>query len=462
MNRYGVKEIFLTLQGEGGRTGQKSVFVRATACNLWNGRPEDRDKGKGACARWCDTDFVKGSLMTAAEILDEAQRLWPGKEGEQRWFVFTGGEPLLQVDDALIDLAHAWKWKVAVETNGTLPAPSGVDWLTVSPKRGGGPIVPRYAAELKVVLPGGLNGEGWSDDELLDMQHRGTWDRLYVQPQDVVLASAVEQTYLKRSLLGFRRSGRRPLPTSAEPAAVPPGSATAPARRRETCSSRRRTGVQTQPAALHLVRTAAPRVGAFDSVSQVVGDRVKDFDRDRARAAVLELLSAFGFDPSEPGILATPDRVSRAWAEMLSGYQVDTAKLLTTDFDSDHYDEMILLKGVRFVSTCEHHLMPFEGQAAIAYVPNGNGRVVGLSKLARLVDAHAKRLQIQERMTRDIACELQKATGGAGVAVVLQASHSCMCARGVQKPGSQMITSTMMGCFRDKPEARVEVLALLR
>lgn len=188
---------------------------------------------------------------------------------------------------------------------------------------------------------------------------------------------------------------------------------------------------------------------------------MKDFNRTGVEEAARAMLSAMGFDPSEAGIADTPKRVAKAWAELLSGYQVDTRALLSTDFASG-YDEMILLKDIRFVSTCEHHLMPFEGRAAVAYLPGSAGRVVGLSKLARLVDAHAKRLQIQERMTRDIAADLQDGVGAAGVAVILQASHSCMCARGVQKPGSQMMTSTMTGRFRESPEARAEVLSLLR
>jgi GTP cyclohydrolase I len=181
----------------------------------------------------------------------------------------------------------------------------------------------------------------------------------------------------------------------------------------------------------------------------------------KAAAAVTQLLYALGFDTTDPAIVDTPKRVAKAWEEMLSGYQVDTMALLKTDFGVN-YDEMIVLRGVPFYSTCEHHLLPFSGTAGVAYIPNGGGRVVGLSKLARLVEAHARRLQIQERMTADIASDLQEALKPAGVAVIVQASHSCMCARGVQKPGSEMVTSRLLGAFKDKPEARAEVLALLR
>lgn len=184
-------------------------------------------------------------------------------------------------------------------------------------------------------------------------------------------------------------------------------------------------------------------------------------DTVKAQLAVTHLLEALGFDPTEPGIADTPKRVAKAWGELLAGYGVDIKALLATDFASG-YDEMIVLRDVRFVSTCEHHMMPFDGQAGIAYVPNSNGRVVGLSKLARLIEAHARRFQIQERMTRDIADDLAQAIGAKGVAVVVRASHSCMCARGVQKPGSCMLTSSMLGVFREDAAARSEVMALLR
>lgn len=202
MKRYAVKEQFLTLQGEGGRAGHKSVFVRFAGCNLWNGRPQDRDKGTGGCARWCDTDFAKGTPASGVDILDEADRLWPRDPvGASRWLVFTGGEPLLQVDSILIELAHDRGWKVAVETNGTIGAPEGIDWLTVSPKRGA-PVEQWEGDELKVVLPGGPDGDDWTDVDLLNLATGGVWRRLFVQPQDVILPSAISQTYLTRTLLG--------------------------------------------------------------------------------------------------------------------------------------------------------------------------------------------------------------------------------------------------------------------
>lgn len=198
MKQYAVREIFLTLQGEGYRTGQASVFVRFAGCNLWNGKPEDRNKGKGACRYWCDTDFAKGDLMTSNEILEQAESLWRG--ASHKWLVITGGEPLLQLDEAFIVAAHARSWKIAVESNGTRLAPAGIDWLTISPKLGTH-LINQFANELKVVLPGGSLG-GWPDAKLEEFELNGWATNLYVQPQDVILRSAVETTYLKRSLLG--------------------------------------------------------------------------------------------------------------------------------------------------------------------------------------------------------------------------------------------------------------------
>lgn len=158
------------------------------------------------------------------------------------------------------------------------------------------------------------------------------------------------------------------------------------------------------------------------------------------------------------GMAGTPERVLRAWQEMTTGYRVDTRALLRTEFDSE-YDEVVALRAVPFHSLCEHHLLPFHGTAAVAYLPKG-GKVVGLSKLARLVEAHARRFQIQERMTRDIAADVQSALEPRGVAVLVRARHSCMEARGVCKPGAEMVTTALLGLFKDDARARAEVLAL--
>lgn len=188
MKKYMVRECFNTLQGEGARAGARSVFLRLSGCNLWDGRPEHRAAGKGACARWCDTAFVGGEKLTAIQIIERLGALWPEPaDGSKRWTVISGGEPALQVDLPLLDTLHAAGWMVAMETNGTLDPPGvldEVDHLTVSPKLGG-QLARWTGTELKVVLPGAVGGEhGWSEGALLDLAARGRWSYLYVQPQD--------------------------------------------------------------------------------------------------------------------------------------------------------------------------------------------------------------------------------------------------------------------------------------
>ncbi len=213
MKRYAVKEIFSTLQGEGGRTGARSIFVRFAGCNLWNGRPEDRAKGIGACAAWCDTDFAKGEGMSVKAILDKAAELWPWSALTKRWLVITGGEPMLQLDGEFLNEAHERDWLVAVESNGTIKAPSGIDWLTISPKRGALPLVQTDAHELKVVLPGVIDGQGWTDDELRALAASGEWGQLFVQPQDVISPGSTGITYLGKLMIGaepeFKRNLKR-------------------------------------------------------------------------------------------------------------------------------------------------------------------------------------------------------------------------------------------------------------
>jgi GTP cyclohydrolase I len=183
-------------------------------------------------------------------------------------------------------------------------------------------------------------------------------------------------------------------------------------------------------------------------------------DRRRAEVAVADLLGALGYDVASDALAATPARVARAWEEQLGGRSLVAEEILSHDFDAEGYDEMVLLRAIPFYSTCEHHLLPFHGSADVAYVPS-KGRVVGLSKLARLVDMHARRLQLQERLTAEVAADLTRVLAPVGVAVVVRAQHLCVCSRGVQKPGAEMVTSVMLGCFRTKPEARAELLALL-
>ncbi len=181
-------------------------------------------------------------------------------------------------------------------------------------------------------------------------------------------------------------------------------------------------------------------------------------DRPRAEAAVRELLLALGEDPDREGLRDTPRRVTAAFEETFGGRDVDLSKLLAVGFEEGH-DEMVILRDIPFFSTCEHHLMPFHGVAHVGYVPNG--RVVGLSKLARLVDAVARRPQLQERLTAQIADMLESTMRTQGVGVAVEAEHLCMQMRGIKKPGSRMLTSAMRGSFRDQDETRAEFLSLV-
>jgi GTP cyclohydrolase I len=182
--------------------------------------------------------------------------------------------------------------------------------------------------------------------------------------------------------------------------------------------------------------------------------------REEAEAAVRTLLRWIGEDPDRPGLRATPGRVASAYEEWFGGYRQDPVEILRTTFDeTGGYDEVVLLRDVGFVSHCEHHLAPIVGRAHVAYLPDR--RVVGISKLARVVDVFARRLQVQERMTAEIADAIQEALEPRGVAVVVEATHQCMTTRGVCKPGSLMVTSRLTGVFRDDPSVKREVLALI-
>ena len=179
-----------------------------------------------------------------------------------------------------------------------------------------------------------------------------------------------------------------------------------------------------------------------------------------AEQAVRVLIRWAGDDPEREGLVGTPERIARAYREYFSGYDEDPIELLQRTFEAvDGYDEIVVLKDVRFESHCEHHLAPFIGKVHVAYLPNN--RVVGISKLARLVDVYAKRLQIQEKMTSQIANTLDEILQPKGVAVVIEAAHQCMTTRGVHKPGVTMVTSRMLGVFRDDPSSRREVLAMI-
>src|SRR5579885_3486152 len=182
--------------------------------------------------------------------------------------------------------------------------------------------------------------------------------------------------------------------------------------------------------------------------------------REAAEAAVRVLIEWAGDDPLREGLKGTPARVVRAFEEFFSGYGTDPVELLQRTFEeTDGYDEMVVLKDIRFESHCEHHLAPIIGKAHVAYLPQQ--RVVGISKLARLVEVYAKRLQIQEKMTAQIANTLDEVLQPKGVAVVIEAAHQCMTTRGVHKPGVTMVTSRMLGAFRTDPSSRREVLSMI-
>jgi GTP cyclohydrolase IA len=182
--------------------------------------------------------------------------------------------------------------------------------------------------------------------------------------------------------------------------------------------------------------------------------------REEAEEAVRTLIRWAGDDPGREGLHGTPDRIVRAYQEFFSGYQEDPVALLQRTFEETNgYDEIVALRDIRFESHCEHHIAPIIGKVHIAYLPDK--RVVGISKLARLVDVYAKRLQIQEKMTAQIANTLDEVLQPKGVAVVIEAAHQCMTTRGVHKPGVMMVTSRMLGAFRDDPLSRREVLAMI-
>ena len=183
-------------------------------------------------------------------------------------------------------------------------------------------------------------------------------------------------------------------------------------------------------------------------------------DLPRIEAAVREILLAIGEDPDREGLQTTPSRVARMYAETMAGLDEDPATHLETVFDAGH-DEMIMVRDVPFASTCEHHLVPFIGVAHVAYIPGPDGLITGLSKIARLVDGYARRPQVQERLTTQVADALGDALKPTGVLVVLEAEHLCMSIRGVNKPGSLTVTSAVRGHFRDDARARAEAMGFI-
>jgi GTP cyclohydrolase IA len=183
-------------------------------------------------------------------------------------------------------------------------------------------------------------------------------------------------------------------------------------------------------------------------------------DTEGVKAAVRELLVAIGEDPNREGLRETPRRVASMFDELFGGMDEDPGRHLTVTFAAEH-DEMVMVRDIPFASFCEHHLVPFIGRAHVAYIPAEDGRITGLSKLARLVDGYARRLQVQERMTTQIAESIEKALAPRGVLVVVEAEHLCMSMRGVKKPGTLTVTSSVRGLFRRDPATRAEAMQFL-
>jgi len=185
-----------------------------------------------------------------------------------------------------------------------------------------------------------------------------------------------------------------------------------------------------------------------------------EVDQQRAEKAIRELLIAIGEDPDREGLRETPARVARAYVEIFAGLHVDPDEVLQTTFD-EHHDELVLVKDIPLYSTCEHHLVTWHGTAAVGYIPGDDGRITGLSKLARVVDLYAKRPQVQERLTSQVADAVMKRLMPRGVIVVIEAEHLCMAMRGVRKPGSRTMTSAVRGIFKSDPRTRAEAMSLV-
>jgi GTP cyclohydrolase IA len=191
------------------------------------------------------------------------------------------------------------------------------------------------------------------------------------------------------------------------------------------------------------------------------GSSVPAFDAPRVEAAVREMLLGIGEDPDREGLRDTPARVARAYEELFAGLRTDPDTVLQRTFSEDH-DELVLVRDIPMFSMCEHHLLPFHGVAHVAYLPGPDGRVTGLSKLARLVDLYARRPQVQERLTTQVADALDRTLEARGVIVVIDAEHQCMSARGVRKPGSRTTTSAVRGTLKSSASTRAEALGLIR
>lgn len=198
----------------------------------------------------------------------------------------------------------------------------------------------------------------------------------------------------------------------------------------------------------------------IDPISMVEPREVPDVDLPRAEAAIRELLFAIGEDPTRDGLQSTPSRVARAYAEYTAGMRQDHREILSTTFELEH-DELVVVKGIEVYSLCEHHLVPFHGVAHVGYIPGASGRVTGLSKIARLVDMYARRLQVQERLTSQVADALTQVLDPLGVIVMIECEHLCMSMRGVRKPGARTVTSAVRGQLRNAA-TRAEAMSLIQ
>jgi GTP cyclohydrolase IA len=211
----------------------------------------------------------------------------------------------------------------------------------------------------------------------------------------------------------------------------------------------------------HVLRTVAAALDLpYSEVMSLAGyldSSGPGVDGARIRRAVREILEAVGEDPDRDGLQHTPARVADMYGEILRGLHDATDRHLAVTFAADH-DEMVMVRDIALYSVCEHHLVPFVGKAAVAYIPNEDGRITGLSKLVRLVESYSRRLQVQERLTTQIADEIERSLEPRGVLVVVEAEHLCMSMRGVQKPGTTTVTSAVRGQFRDNPATRAEAL----
>ena len=202
-------------------------------------------------------------------------------------------------------------------------------------------------------------------------------------------------------------------------------------------------------------------VSASDALAEEPDRATSTVDRARVEAAVSEILAAIGDDPAREGLVETPRRVAEAYADLFAGIAIDPVSVLEP-LPDERGTGLILVRDIRFASICEHHLLPFTGSAAVGYVPGADGRITGLSKLARVVEVLARRPQVQERLVRQVADALEAALAPSAVAVVVEAEHACMTLRGVRKPGSTVVTTEFRGAFSDDAAARAEVLGLAR